>query len=192
MPTCKPRIKDPQGGGQLYLLLVVAVVVRRLKFGCQSGLVFVLCPTAALCRLQALRPNSDINMSTASTSRSLPRPLHLVLNTTGTAALPTSPSASIHAPLSAPLSRERNEMKDVDATKSKPSARRQSSISYNTGSSQARSSRRNSLGSKAVLGGGEKTQGDENGFSSQRVSLSPDVRETEPITLAEKCDSCLY
>lgn len=118
-------------------------------------------------------------MSTGST-RPLPRTLHLVLNAADPSGLPT-PS---NAPLSAPLSL--NSKEQDFAEMSKPNPRRQSSISYNTGS-KAQSSghgldRSNSLRSKVLSS--EGTHGDEVG-----ATKIPAVRETEPVTLAEKCDS---
>jgi hypothetical protein len=168
----------------LWSIIVVTAVVKAPKFGCHAhvDLYFYCCVLYDLTLLIT-------TMSTASTSRPLPRPLHLVSNTTGTSALSTLHSETVHGPFSAPLSQSMNGLNDIDVVKSKPNPRRQSSISYNTGPSKARSpasglGRRNSLGSKVVLGG-EATRGDENG--APNVSSLYEIRGAEPITLAEKC-----
>ncbi|KAF8519462.1 hypothetical protein JB92DRAFT_2004277 [Gautieria morchelliformis] len=126
-------------------------------------------------------PTPLVTMSTTSTSRArLPRPLHLISNSGGTSVLSTPLSAGAHGPLSAPLNRNVKEPNGTDVAKSK----RQSSISYNTGSLRARSparhGRSNSLGSKVAPG----ARGDEKNPSTS--SSLPGVRETEPVTLAER------
>ncbi|KAF8589161.1 hypothetical protein K439DRAFT_473541 [Ramaria rubella] len=114
----------------------------------------------------------------SSTSRPLPRPLHLVSSSTGASSSPNPGSAGLRGPPSAPLSFNRGGMNDFNTMNSRPSPRRQSSISYNTSSSKARSpglGRSNSLGSGTVLEG-EKGTIVENGK----------IRDAEPVTLAEK------
>ncbi|KAF8526538.1 hypothetical protein BU17DRAFT_62032 [Hysterangium stoloniferum] len=125
-----------------------------------------------------------MSATNVSRTRPLPRPLHLVTNSIST---PSSPLSTTPNDLKSATSS--GATKEVNSSMSRNNTpRRQSSISYNTGSPKPQSPglvRSNSTGintqSTAII---IKEQTDQN--CAPRASPLPAVRETGPVTLAER------